>query len=113
VEQARQEMRDERAGAVRIMREARGAAPLETDEHRDYVDAWRREAIKSGELETGSPNLHLKAAKAASRCPYCLEDDFDTDPALRCPSCEAWCHVGCWEESDQKCPACRKERTSA
>lgn len=41
----------------------------------------------------------------ASRCPFCMADDFETIPSLKCPSCKAWQHAACVTEH-KKCAAC-------
>jgi hypothetical protein len=41
----------------------------------------------------------------ATRCPFCLADDFESVPSLKCPSCKAWQHHACVTEH-KKCAAC-------
>lgn len=41
----------------------------------------------------------------ATRCPFCLADDFEAIPSLKCPSCKAWQHAECVREVS-RCAAC-------
>ena len=43
---------------------------------------------------------------SATRCPFCLADDFESVPSLKCPSCKAWQHHACVQEH-KKCAACQ------
>lgn len=44
-----------------------------------------------------------------SRCPFCHEGEFETVPALRCKSCNAWQHAECVGESRRRlCGACKE-----
>jgi hypothetical protein len=45
---------------------------------------------------------------SASRCPFCHTDDFDEEPALKCPRCKAWQHAECVEEAG-RCGACGED----
>jgi hypothetical protein len=41
----------------------------------------------------------------ATRCPFCLANDFESIPAVKCASCKAWQHSACVQEAG-RCAAC-------
>ena len=100
------------AEAIQVMRKARERVSAKPVVDEDYLAAWKRQATKDGELETEEPSLHLTLSKGAKRCPFCMDDDFENSPSIRCSACEAWVHVECWAENKNKCAACGEKRNS-
>jgi hypothetical protein len=91
-----------------------GTIPVEgrenVDTHRALTESGILHAISMDEgraqlaEEEGEPVV-VPRDGTATRCPFCLADDFETVPSLKCPSCKAWQHAACVNEIRQ-CAAC-------
>jgi hypothetical protein len=57
---------------------------------------------------TDAPALVTPREGTATRCPFCLADDFESIPSVKCPSCKAWQHAECVREV-RRCAACNAD----
>jgi hypothetical protein len=86
-------------------------APLPAPAGLDPSTAEPTRAEPAGALPAGAGDaVAVKAeAKPASelRCPFCHETLRESAKTERCEDCGAAHHASCWEESAQRCSACR------
>jgi hypothetical protein len=108
---ARQQEESLEEGAIRVeplpdrwanvMDEARAR---DADERMNFTIAPSRGPLPPRPTPVASEVPALREG-SATRCPFCHANDFETIPALKCPTCKAWQHHACVSES-RRCGAC-------
>jgi hypothetical protein len=69
--------------------------------HETVTESGIRRAVA---LDEGVASVVAREG-TATRCPFCMADDFESIPAVKCPTCKAWQHSDCVREAG-RCSAC-------